>query len=76
MEKCSNKWDHVFMYIHQKRMLKPTYIFLQEHKSIDFENKIFLDYTYQSCANVLKEFQVKLNVPFTYVKLIMKFYIH
>jgi len=66
----------MFMFILQKIMLKPTYIFLQEHKSIDFENRIFLDYTYQSCANGLNEFQVKLNVPFTYVNLITKFYIH
>ncbi len=75
MEKCSNKWDHMFMSTLQKRILKPTYIFLQ-HKSIDFENKIFLDYTYQSGANGLKEFQVKLNVPFTYVNFITKFYVH
>jgi hypothetical protein len=64
------------MPILQKTMLKPTYIFLQEHKSIDFENKIFLDYTYHSCANGLKELQVKSNVPFIYVNLITKFYIH
>ncbi len=30
-------------------MLKPTYIFIQQHNFIDFENKIFFDYTYQSC---------------------------
>jgi hypothetical protein len=58
MTKCSNKWDHVFMFqysmtifehILQKQMLKTTYILIQQHRFIDIENMIFVDYIYQSC---------------------------
>jgi len=53
---CSNKWDHIFMFQHsitrferifQKQMLKATYIFIQHH-FIDIENRIFVDYIYQT----------------------------
>ncbi len=58
MTKCYNKWDHVFMFqysmtifehILQKQMLKTTYILIQQHRFIDIENMIFVDYIYQSC---------------------------
>jgi len=56
-------------------MLKPTYIFIQQHNFIDFENNIFLSTIHINHANGLKEFQVKLNVPFSCVNLLRKFYI-
>jgi len=54
---CSNKWDHMFMlqysmtrseHIFQKQMLKATYVFIQQHHFIDIENRIFVDYIYQT----------------------------
>jgi hypothetical protein len=59
----------------KKRMLKPTYIFIRQHNFIDFENNIFLSTIHINHANGLKEFQVKLNVPFSCVNLLRKFYI-
>ncbi len=56
-------------------MLKPTYIFIQKHNLIDFENNIFLSTIYINHANGLKEFQVILNVPFSCVSFLKKFYI-
>jgi hypothetical protein len=57
MTKCSNKWDHVFMFqytmtrfehIFQKQMLKSTYIFIQQHHFISIENRIFVNYIHQT----------------------------
>jgi len=48
---CSNKRDQMFMFqysmtrfehIFQKKMLKATYVFIQQHHFIDVENRIFL----------------------------------
>jgi len=59
MKKCSNKWDHMFMFQHsrtrfehtfQKQVPKATYIYIyiQQHHFIDIENRIFVDYIYQT----------------------------
>jgi hypothetical protein len=54
---CSNKWDHMFMFqysmtrfehIFQKQMLKATYVFIQQNQFTDIENRIFVDYIYQT----------------------------
>jgi len=54
-------------------MLKSSYIFIQQHIFIDFENNIFLTTIHINHASGLKEFQVKLNVPFSCIKLFRKF---
>jgi hypothetical protein len=54
-------------------MLKPTHIFIQQHNFSDFENNIFLSIRHINHANGPKECQVKLNVIFSCVNLIMKF---
>jgi hypothetical protein len=56
-------------------MLKPSFIFIQQHNFIDFENNIFLSTIQINHANGLKEFQMKLNVLFSCVNLLKKFYI-
>ncbi len=56
-------------------MLKPCYIFIQQHNFIGFENNIFLSIIHINYANGRKEFQVKLNVPFSSVDLLRKFLI-
>ncbi len=38
------RFEHIF----QKQMLKATYIFIQQHHLIDIENRIFVDYIYQT----------------------------
>jgi hypothetical protein len=54
---CSNKWDHIVMFqysmtrlehIFQKQMLKATYVIIQQLHFIDIENRIFVDYIYQT----------------------------
>jgi hypothetical protein len=37
-----------FERIFQKQMLKATYVFIQQHHFIDIENRIFVDYIYQT----------------------------
>ncbi len=54
-------------------MLKPTYIFIQQHNLSDFENNIFLSIRHISHANGPKEFQVKLNVTFSCVNILRSF---
>jgi hypothetical protein len=56
-------------------MLKPTYIFIQQHNFIDFDNYIFFSIIHINHGNGRKEFQVKLNVPFSCVNFLRKFYI-
>jgi hypothetical protein len=56
-------------------MLKPTYIFIQQHNFIDIENNIFLSIIHINHANGPKEVQVKLNVTFSCVNFLRKFYI-
>jgi hypothetical protein len=56
-------------------MLKPTYIFIQQHNFIDFETNIFLSIIHINHADGPKEFQVKLIVPFSCLNLFKKFYI-
>jgi hypothetical protein len=73
--KCLNKWDYMFMsqifgmtqFEHisfKRKMLKPTYIFIQQHNFIEFENNIFLSIIHINHTNGLREFQMKLNAPF------------
>jgi hypothetical protein len=57
-------------------MLKQTYISIQQHNFMLFETRIFKWTLHINHANGLKEFQVKLNVPFACANLFKKFYIH
>jgi hypothetical protein len=38
------RFEHIF----QKQVLKVTIIFIQQHHFIDIENRIFVDYIYQT----------------------------
>ncbi len=57
-------------------MLKPTYLSIQQHNFKFFETRIFKLILHINHENGLKEFQVKLNVPFACANLLKKFYIH
>jgi len=57
-------------------MLKPTYICIQQHNFMLFETRILKLTLHINHANGLKEFQVKLNLPFACANLLKKFYIH
>jgi hypothetical protein len=56
-------------------MLKPIYIFIQQHNFSDFDNGIFLSIRRINHANGPKEFEVKLNVTFSCINILRKFYI-